>query len=56
MQEIIDNALEPKDWVNHLENDLMKFWNNEDAIIKQKGQQTEYCIKKYNILKLMDNN
>lgn len=31
LQEVLDNALEPKDWINHLENDLMKFWNNEGA-------------------------
>ena len=31
MQEILDNALEPVDWINHLENDLMKFWNKSGA-------------------------
>lgn len=31
LQEILDNALEPVDWINHLENDLMKFWNKSGA-------------------------
>ncbi|MGN0641349.1 MAG: hypothetical protein ACI4JT_10415 [Oscillospiraceae bacterium] len=31
LQAVLDNALEPVDWINHLENDLMKFWNKSGA-------------------------
>lgn len=31
LQEVLDNALKPVDWTNHLENDLMKFWNKSGA-------------------------
>lgn len=31
IEELIDNAVTPKEWINHLENDLMKFWDKPEA-------------------------
>lgn len=31
-KELIENALGPEVWLNHLENDLMKFWTLPDAV------------------------
>lgn len=31
VKELIDNAVTPEEWVNHLENDLMKFWDRPEA-------------------------
>lgn len=46
LKEVLDNALEPKDWVNHLENDLMKFWNNEGAKDMSEGLFPTYLTSK----------
>lgn len=27
VSELVKNALEPEVWINHLKNDLMKFWD-----------------------------
>lgn len=31
IKDLIDNAVTPEEWKNHLENDLMKFWYRPDA-------------------------
>lgn len=31
VKELIDNAVTPEEWIDHLENDLMKFWDRPEA-------------------------